>query len=76
MLHVIAAPLEQPRDRVDGLYCRDQWQGLSRAGGSVFEYAGLFYTLAHLESIGFYDRLAALAETSPESYCELWRGSR
>lgn len=73
---VVDLNLERPSSAIVSLYCRDQWQGLSRAEGSVLAYAGRFYTLAHLESIGFYDRLAALGETSTDSYCELWRGSR
>ena len=68
--------LERPSAYVVSLFCRDEWQGLSRADGSVLDYASHFYTLAHLESIGFYERLAALGETSTDSYCELWRGSR
>ena len=57
-------------------YCYDQWQRLPRDGGRVFEWAGHYYTVAYLESSGFYARVAALAETSSDSYCELWRGSR
>jgi hypothetical protein len=59
------------------MYCQDQLDGRSRAEGRVFvDYAGHFYTLAELERRLFYDRLAALAETSSEHYCVRWRAER
>jgi len=73
---VVDLNLERPSGYVVDLYCYDQWQGLSRADGHLLDYFERFYALGHLESIGYYDRLAALAETSTADYCVIWRGSR
>ncbi len=68
--------LFRPSGFVVSSYCYDQWQRLPRDGGHLFEWAGHYYTVAYLESSGFYTRVAALAETSTDGYCELWRASR
>src|SRR5215212_4463568 len=65
--------LERPSPYVINLYCRDQRNGLSRADGTLLHYAEHYYTLAQLESFGFYDDVASLAETSADSDCVAWR---
>lgn len=73
---VIELNVSKPSDSLVRTYCQDQLAGLSRAESEVFDYIGRVYTLGELESLGFWERIAMLAETSTSYYCERWKDER
>ena len=70
---VVELNVSEPSGNLVRTYCSDQLEGLSRADSEVFDYVGRIYSMEELESMGFWEKLEMLAETSTSSECVTWR---